>query len=87
MIDKHIILGVHITDRTKRAVEVQRVLTAHGDVIKTRLGLHEIERSQSSPNGLVLLELCCDEARGGKLVEALRAVEGVDVQQMVFDHP
>ena len=43
---KHIILGVHITDRLKEAVEVQKLLTVFGRYIKTRLGLHEVDRAE-----------------------------------------
>ena len=46
MSDQHIILGVHITDRLKNAVEVQKVFTEYGCNIKTRIGLHDGERER-----------------------------------------
>jgi len=51
---KHTILGIHITDRLKEAVEVQKQLTACGRQIKTRLGLHEISDDAAGLNGI-----CC----------------------------
>jgi hypothetical protein len=84
---KHIILGVHITHRLKEALAVQRVLTAHGKCIKTRLGLHEVEADCSAPNGLVLIETVGDEARVRALADALAAIEGVEVKTMTFEHP
>ncbi len=83
--DKHIIFGVHITDRLKKAVEVQQLLTQYGMHIKTRLGLHEVNNS-SSPNGILLLEMHGDEAVCFELAEKLEKIDGVDVQKMIFDH-
>lgn len=82
----HFILGVHITDRLKEAVRVQGLLTEYGAHIKTRLGLHEIEAAGASPRGLVLLELVGDEAVCRDLAGRLGAIEGVEVQQMIFSH-
>ena len=84
--EKHIIYGVHITDRTKHAAEVQQLLSEYGCYIKTRLGLHEASANVCSPNGLVLLEMLNDGPESKALFDKLYAVEGVDVQQMVFDH-
>jgi hypothetical protein len=85
--DKHIIVGVHITERVQHAGEVQQVFTEFGCSIKTRLGLHEAGGSVCSPNGLILLELVDDDASAAGLKAALESIVGVEVQQMVFDHP
>lgn len=85
--DKHIVLGVHITERATHASEVQKHLTCFGCYIRTRLGLHEADKNLCSPNGLILLEMVDDDAKVAELVAALSALEGVEVQQMVFDHP
>ena len=88
MLQDHIIVGVHITDRVKHAVEVQNILTEYGCHIKTRLGLHELAEGDScSPSGLVIVEFvgskaCCDD-----FCARIRAVEGVGVQAMTFGHP
>jgi hypothetical protein len=82
----HFILGVHITDRLKDAVSIQRVLTEYGGHIKTRLGLHEIEPGGTSPQGVVLLEVVGSNQVCEGLAAKLRAVEGIEVQQMVFTH-
>jgi hypothetical protein len=83
---KHYILGLHVTDRLRDAAAVQRILTEYGAHIKTRLGLHDIETGTPGPQGLLLLELIDGDAYAG-LSERLKQVAGVDVQQMVFDHP
>jgi hypothetical protein len=87
MKDKHLIVGVHITDRLAEAVEVQKHLTANGHLIKTRLGLHEISDGSGAPNGILLLELVGEEANADKLVAELTAIEGVEAKKMTFDHP
>jgi hypothetical protein len=84
--DKHIVMGVHITERAKHAGEVQRIFTQYGCSIRTRLGLHEVDSKVCSPNGLILLELVDDDATVAEMLSALNALEGIDVQQMVFDH-
>ncbi len=84
---KHIILGVHITDRIHHVDSVQHLLTEYGCSIRTRLGLHEAEAGFCSPNGLILLEMADDEKTANELASKLNAVEGVEVKKMTFDHP
>ncbi len=84
-IERHFILGVHVTDRLKKAAEVQALFSQYGCYIKTRLGLHEVE-NVCSPNGLVLLELHGDDAVCNELADKLAAIEGIEIQKMVFTH-
>ena len=84
--EKHVILGVHVTDRMTEAGAVQGVLTQYGCNIKTRLGLHHVDTRVCSPRGLILLEMFGDEAKCQELAKKLSAIDGVEVQQMVFDH-
>ncbi len=84
---RHIVLGIHITGRVQHVPRVQDLFTEYGCSIKTRLGLHDVAEGYCSPNGLILLEMTDDEARTRELVQKLRAIEGLDVQQMVFEHP
>jgi hypothetical protein len=84
---KHLIFGVHITNRVKRVPEVQKVLTEFGCSIKTRLGLHEAGASVCSPNGLILLEMVGDDKASNRMARKLKAIEGIEVQKMVFAHP
>lgn len=79
----HVLLGVHVTDRLKEAVEVQKVFTEFGQNIKTRVGLHEIGQS---PEGLVVLEIMGDAQVSKKMAQKLSAIEGIEVKEMVFGH-
>ncbi|HNX26384.1 MAG TPA: hypothetical protein PKK48_03165 [Phycisphaerae bacterium] len=87
MFEKHTILGVHITDRLKDALEVQRILTQHGNQVKTRLGLHEIdEAGKSGKNGLLILEMVGPDEGIRQMADKLNALDGIEVQSMVFKH-
>lgn len=85
--EKHTILGVHITNRVQEAVDVQRVLTEYGYMIKTRLGLHELRPDSEGPNGLLIVEPVGDDETIQQLSDKLNTIEGVEVQSMVFYHP
>jgi hypothetical protein len=84
--DDHIILGIHVTDRLQHAVDVQKVFTEYGCNIKTRIGLHDVDDRQCSPSGVVLIEFFGSHDEASAMMAKLDAVEGVDVQQMVFGH-
>jgi len=84
--ERHIVLGVHITERVKHVPQVQDLFTKYGCSIKTRIGLHEVSEKFCSPNGLVVLEMAGPEEPTFELIEKLEAVEGVDVQKMIFEH-
>jgi len=83
---RHIVLGIHVTDRVHHVPGVQDLLTEYGCSIKTRIGLHTVSESYCSPNGLILLEMAGPEKPVFELEDKLKAIEGVDVQRMVFEH-
>ena len=87
MLGKHVIYGVHVTGRVQHVDPLQHVLTEYGCNIKTRLGLHEAGEGFCSPNGLMLLEVVGEKAKCDELFEKLNAVEGIEAQKMIFDHP
>lgn len=78
------IMGIEIMDREKAAVKVQELLTKHGCIIRTRLGLHEVG-NQCSSNGLILLEFERKETgEHDELKEELNAIENVVAKTMEF---
>jgi len=83
---KHVIFGVHVTDRMKNAGELQKALSEFGSQIKTRLGLHEVSASSCSPNGLVILEMIGDDVTLEHAAQRFAGIEGVELQRMVFTH-
>ncbi|HZL64448.1 MAG TPA: hypothetical protein VFD50_05840 [Thermoleophilia bacterium] len=86
MNDHHIILGIHVSDRLKNAVDVQKVFTEYGCNIKTRIGLHDVDERSCSPSGVVLIEFFGSEDEAAAMMARLNAVDGVGVQKMVFHH-
>jgi hypothetical protein len=87
MHEKHVIFGIHVNDRVREVPDVQKILTQYGCQIKTRLGLHHVDDKLCSPRGLIILEMCGDEGLCNELADKLGAIEGVEVQKMVFEHP
>lgn len=86
MNDDHIILGIHVTNRLKNAVDVQKVFTDYGCNIKTRIGLHDVDENACSPSGVVLIEFFGSDEEATAMMAKLNDVEGVQVQRMVFGH-
>lgn len=84
--DKHLLLCIHVTNRVKNAPEIQNLFTRYGAGIKTRLGLHEVSGGFNSPAGVIVLEMVGDETRFEELADKVGALEGVDVQKVVFTH-
>jgi len=83
--DKHVIMGVHLTDRLRQAVDVQNLFTEYGCYIKTRIGLHEVE-NVCGPTGIILLEMHGDSGKCEELGAKLNAIEGVETKCMIFEH-
>jgi hypothetical protein len=83
---RHIVVGIHISDRVHHVPGVQNLLTEYGCSIKTRIGLHAVDEKFCSPNGLILLEMAGPEKPMFEMIDKLKAIEGVDVQRMVFEH-
>jgi len=84
--DKHIIYGVHITDRLHHVSQVQKVLSEYGCHIKTRLGLHEVSETICAASGVLILEMFGDEGKCDEMLSKINGIEGVEAQSMIFDH-
>jgi hypothetical protein len=82
----HLIYGVHVKDRANQVPQVQKLLTEYGCNIKTRLGLHRVDEQVCSPRGLILLEMFGDLAICRELKAKLSKLDGIDVQEMLFEH-
>lgn len=76
------IMALTIDPRSAHAPQVQTVLTKHGCSIKTRLGLHETNKSSCSENGLILLHIDSSLDEVKVIEKELLDVEGVKVKYM-----
>ena len=85
MAKKYFIYGVHVTERLKSAVDVQKILTEYGCNIKTRIGLHDIKGDECTGTGLLILELIGNEGKIQEMAAKLKNIEGIQVKGMIFD--
>jgi hypothetical protein len=77
------LLGLLIDRKNHEAIrDVQKILTAYGCVIRTRLGVNE--EFFGSPAGLIILELMGDEIQMDLLEKDLQSVKKVLLRKMVF---
>ena len=79
-----VILGILIGDEVADIVAFQQLLTKYGNVIRTRLGLHENHYETPKIKGLLLLEMVGDAAEIVSFEKVARNISGIQVQKMVF---
>ncbi|MDP4145143.1 MAG: hypothetical protein Q8936_11795 [Bacillota bacterium] len=78
------IMAIRINPRSAHAPQVQTILTKHGCIITTRLGLHEVREDSCSETGLIILHINSELARVKDLENELKDVEGVEVKYMTL---
>jgi hypothetical protein len=71
------IMSVLVDSRTNQAVEVQKVLTEEGCMIKTRLGIHETSDDLCSDIGIIILNLRGTDEEIASLEKKLNSIKGV----------
>jgi len=76
------ILGILVERNHDVIISVQKILTAYGCSIRTRLGVNE--EFFGEPAGLIILELKGDEKQRILLEKALKALKQIHVRTMVF---
>ena len=81
---KTTIMALTIDPRTAHAPEVQTILTKHGCIIKTRIGLHEVQEDSCSERGLILLHVNSDLNEVQELENELKNIEGINVKSMIL---
>jgi hypothetical protein len=76
------VLGILVERNPQVILSVQKVLTAYGCNIRTRLGVNEVFFGQ--PAGLIILELKGDARQRYLLEKDLKTLKQVHVRTMVF---
>ncbi len=71
------VMLILLDQRKKNAVQVQKILTEWGCLIRTRLGIHEGVLENCSEEGLIVLELVGNKEDHKKLEERLNVLPGV----------
>jgi nitrate reductase NapAB chaperone NapD len=80
------ILGILIQDRIKEAGRTQQVLSKHHNIIRSRLGFHELDEASCSRAGIITLVLHDMPIEWRALEEELKTIGGIEVQQMLFHY-
>jgi hypothetical protein len=76
------ILGILVERNQEVIVSIQKILTAYGCNIRTRMGVNEVFFGE--PAGLIILELKGDERQRILLEKDLKALKQIHVRTMVF---
>jgi hypothetical protein len=71
------IFVVLMRSRRSSAIQVQKILTDFGCMIKTRLGIHDGVLDKCSDTGLIILEIVGSKTEKARLKKKLNAVSGV----------
>lgn len=71
------ILLILVGQRKQAAVQVQKVLTGWGCMIKTRLGIHDGVMENCSDQGLLILELAGEREKMNELARKVSLIKGV----------
>lgn len=77
--EKNVLL-IYLRQRKETAEQVQKILTAWGCLIKTRLGIHDGVLENCSENGLIFVELVGDKSQHEELTRKLNLLKGVTAQ-------
>lgn len=77
-----IIMGIQLSERTEDSPDFQRVISKYGNIIQTRLGLHE-ETTDNS--GIIVLDFVDNaDSKVRDLEEEISAIGKVNIQKMFF---
>ncbi len=79
-----LLLAVLIQDDFNDFTKLQYELTKFGSIIRTRLGISDLECDDANKKGLVILELYAEEKQAAKLEETLLAFNGIRVKRITF---
>lgn len=84
---KKTVLIVVVGKRKESAVNLQKLLTAWGCIIKTRLGIHDGVQENCTENGLLFLELAGEEEQKQELARKIGLLSGVSSKLIDLEIP
>ena len=80
------IIGILIRDRIKEAGMLQALLSKHNQIIRSRLGFHELTEEICSRVGIIVITLSGEPESWKNFENELAAIEGIEVQNMSFEY-
>lgn len=78
------ILAIRVVDRIKESGHTQEVLTAHSDLILTRLGFHELNELVCSREGYIVLHLRDDIDAYANFRNDLNRIYGIEMKELLL---
>ncbi|MGE5457857.1 MAG: hypothetical protein ACM3RX_05845 [Methanococcaceae archaeon] len=84
---KKTLLVILLGHRKETAVNVQKVLTGWGCLIKTRLGIHDGVLDNCSNTGLIILELVGKQEDREELARKISLISDVTYQMVELEVP
>ena len=77
-----VVMGIQLLERTEDSTNFQSVLSKYGNIIQTRLGLHE---TVSDSSGIIVLDFVDNaDSKIENLEKELSAIGNVNIQKMFF---
>jgi len=78
------IIAIRVVDRIKESGNTQKVLTAHSDLILTRLGFHELNELVCSREGYIVLHLKDDIDAYSDFRNDLNRIYGIEIKELLL---
>lgn len=79
------ILTILVKDRIKEAGRTQQLLTEFGNIIRSRLGFHEVSDKICSRVGVIILHLSGNPEDWTAFRSRLSEIGGIEYKSVVFD--
>ena len=83
---KKTVLLVLVGKRKEAAVDLQKVLTAWGCLIKIRLGLHTGVMENCTETGFLFLELYGSDEENAELARKVELIKGIESKLVVLEN-
>ncbi|QOR36110.1 hypothetical protein IMX26_04655 [Clostridium sp. 'deep sea'] len=78
------VMCILVKNRTKDAPQLQSILTNHGCIIKTRVGMHEV--ANCAEDGLIMLHLSGKKEAIDDLEKSINSLSEIRARTMLLDY-
>ncbi len=76
------LIAIKVVDRIKESGNTQKVLTAHSDIILSRLGFHELNEQICSREGFIVLQLRDNIDAYDSFRHDLNDIYGIEIKEL-----